>query len=229
MAKLPRTGQSYQVLDEREHTLSDVVASLGLKPLSKRSERSIRDRLGHALGQWEEPYGPDVKDIARTLDVFARGLEKGVPLLEVSKGGIHGIEEIEAATRLAQSLREESSIGSIAAARKFLADFSETVATVASASRSAARKARGITGTGGRSAYGWYDEFTAVLLHLCKSNGLEPKARIDRVSGEAVGDLARVAAAFESLMPPRLRSQTPEAMVKRLKRSARLLSPSSQG
>jgi hypothetical protein len=227
VAKLPHTGQRYQFLDERKRTLADVVAGLGLKPLSEKAERTIRDRLGHALAQRDEPYGPDVKDIARILDSFANGLEKAVPVMAVSKGGLHGVEEIEAATRLAQSLREKSSIGSIGAAHQFLADFGERASIVASASRSAARKLGEIRGTGGGSPYGWYDQFTAVRVDICRSNGLEPKARIDRISGEVAGDLARMAAEFEQLLPEGLRSRTYEAMVKRLKRSLRRLCQTS--
>jgi len=56
MAKLPRTGIAYQCLDEREVTLAEIVVGLGLKPLSKKAEREIRNRLGFALATWDEPY-----------------------------------------------------------------------------------------------------------------------------------------------------------------------------
>jgi hypothetical protein len=65
MAKLPRTGVAYRSPDEREVTLAEIVASLGLKPLSKKAEREIRDRLGFALATWDEPYTAlQIKDVA---------------------------------------------------------------------------------------------------------------------------------------------------------------------
>jgi hypothetical protein len=56
MAKLQGTGAAYQCLYEKDCTLSEVMASLGLKPVSRKAERTIRERLGFALAKWEEPY-----------------------------------------------------------------------------------------------------------------------------------------------------------------------------
>ena len=125
-----------------------------------------------------------------------------------------------------QALSEDFIIGSVAAAHVYLADFSDRATMVASACRSAAKKLQPVRGKGGGTPYLWYDEFVAVLLDICKANKLQPSARIDRASGEPVGDLAKVAAGFEGLLLPKMRSPTPEAMVKRLQRSLprRLLS-----
>ena len=70
MAKLPRTGVAYQCLYEQEHSLSEVMASLGLKPLSTKAARGLRERLGFALGKREEPCaGVEVDDVAQLIDV----------------------------------------------------------------------------------------------------------------------------------------------------------------
>jgi hypothetical protein len=221
MAKLPRTGVAYKCLYEQEHSLSEVMASLGLKPLSKKAERSLRERLGFALGKWEEPCaGVEVDDVARSLTSNAKTLEKIARLAAVAKGGMNLSEEIEGACRLAEALSEDSTIGSVAAAQVYLADFGGRATIIASACRSAAKKLRLIRGKGGGTPHLWYDEFAAVLLDICKANKLQPSVRIDRGSGEPVGDLAKVAAGFEVLLPPRMRSPTPEAMVKRLQRSS---------
>jgi len=64
MAKLPRTGVGYQFLYEYDCTLPGVMASLGLKRLSKKTERKIRDRFGFALAKREEPYAAvEVHDV----------------------------------------------------------------------------------------------------------------------------------------------------------------------
>jgi hypothetical protein len=78
-------------------------------------------------------------------------------------------------------------------------------------------------GQSGKSRYGWYDEFTAVLLDVCRQNNIKPTVRIDRISGEPVGTLFKIAAAFERLLLPKMRSPSSEAMVKRLQRSLRRL------
>ena len=77
MAKLPRTGAAYQCLDERDTTLAKIVASLKLKPLSKKAEREIRNRLGLALAKWEEPYTAlQIKDVVGALKAHAKKLTK---------------------------------------------------------------------------------------------------------------------------------------------------------
>ena len=225
MAKLPRTGVGYQFLYERDCTLPQVMASLGLKPLSRKAERKIRDRLGFALAKWEEPYSPvEVKDIVSSLNSHAKRLDEFAPVAAVAKGGFNRRHEIEVACRLAQILSEDSTMGSLAAAHAYLADFGDRAALIVSACRSAAKRLQPIRGKGGGSPYVWYDEFTAVLLDICKENNLEPGVGIDRGSGEPVGGLAKVASGIERLLLPRLRSPTPEAMVKRLKRSLGRLS-----
>ena len=39
MAKLPKIGVEYRFIDEREVTLTEIVASLGLKPLRKKAQQ----------------------------------------------------------------------------------------------------------------------------------------------------------------------------------------------
>jgi hypothetical protein len=86
MAKLPRSGIAYQCLDERERSLADVVASLGLKPLSKKAERKIREELGLAIAKWEEPYPSiEVDDIVRSLTSHANNLDKLARIAAVAK------------------------------------------------------------------------------------------------------------------------------------------------
>jgi hypothetical protein len=220
MAKLQGTGAAYQCLYEKNCTLSEVMASLGLKPLSRKAERTIRDRLGFALAKWREPYSPvESKDIVRALNSHAKRLDSFVPLAAAAKGGFTGSHEIETASRWAQVLSENPTIGSIEAAYEYIADFGDRARLLASASRDAAIRMQSTKGQAGRSPYDWYDDFTAVMIDICKANNMEPKAGIDRSSGEPVGGLAKVASGFECLLLPKMRSGTSAAMVKRLQRS----------
>jgi hypothetical protein len=220
VVKMPKSGVGFQCLDEREVTLKGTLAKLGLRPLTKKAEREMHKRLGFALAKWDEPYvHTKVHEVVGSLKSHAKRLEKTAPVTAVAKGGICRNEDIDVTCQLAQSLGEEPTIGSLEAAYAYLADFGERAAVIANASRMAATRLQPIKGKGGGSAYVWYDEFTAVLLDLCKKNKIEPEARIDRTSGEPVGGLAKVASGFERLLPPNMRSSTPGAMVKRLQRS----------
>jgi len=145
----------------------------------------------------------------------------------VAKGGFSRSQEIEVACRLAQILSEDSTVGSLAAAHAYLADFGDRAAMIASACRSAAKRLEPIKGKGGKHRYDWYDEFTAVLVEICKQNKIEPTVGLDRVTGEAVGVLSAVASAFERLLLPSMRSRTPSAMVKRLQRSLKRIGQKS--
>ena len=220
MAKLPRTGVAYQCLDEREVTLAEIVASLGLKPRSKKAEREIRDRLGFALAKWDEPYTAlQIKDVAGSLNSHAKRLDGIAPLGTITRPGFAREQDIAVSGQLVQILASNPAMGSVEAAHEYLRNFCDRASMMASTCRAAARRLQSKQGQGGKSPYGWYDEFTAVLLDICRQNKIEPTVGIDRISGEPVGTLPKIASAFERLLPPKMRSRKPATMVKRLQRS----------
>ena len=220
MAKLPRTGVAYRSLDEHEVTLAEIVASLGLKRLNKRAEREIRDRLGFALATWDEPYSAlQIKDVAGALKAHARRLDQIAPLGTITRPGLAREHDIAVGGCLVQTLASAPTIGSVEAAHDYLRSFSEKAHTIASCCRDAAANLQSRKGHAGKARYGWYDEFTAVILDICKQNKIKPTIGIDPISDEPVGTVPKIALAFERLMPPKMRSPKPAAMVKRLQRS----------
>ena len=220
MAKLPRTGVAYRCLSECDSTLAKIVASLGLKPLSKKAEREIRHRLGLALAKWEEPYTAlQIRDVVGTLKAHAKKLDEIASLGAVTRMGLAHEQDIETSGRLARCLTSNPAVGSIEAAHAYLEDFCRRAGVIASECRAAASSLQSTKGQSGKSRYGWYDEFTAVLLYVCQQNKIEPTVGLDRISGKPVGTLSRIAPAFEQLLLRTMRSPKPAAMVKRLQRS----------
>jgi hypothetical protein len=220
MAKLPRTGVSYQMLDERKVTLEGIIESQGLKRLSKKAARVVRDRLGFALSMWDEPHTAlQVKDVANALRTHAKRLDQIGALATATRPGFARTQEIAVSTQLVQVLASDPEIGSVEAAHKYLRNFCDMAGTIALRCRDAVGSLQSRKGHGGKAQYGWYDEFTAVLLAICKSNKIKPTVGIDRVSGEPVGSLPKIASSFERLLPPKMRSRKPATMVKRLQRS----------
>ena len=220
MAKLPLTGVGYQFLYEYDCTLPQVMASLGLKPLSKKAERKIRNRLGFALPKWEDPNAAiEVKDVVRSLMAHAKRLDQIDSIGTITRQGFAGAHNLAVSGRVVQVLASEPKIGSVEAAHAYLSDFCERADIIASACRAAVSTLQSKKGNGGKSRFGWYDEFTTVLVDICKQNKIEPTVGIDRITGEPVGGLSVLASAFERLLLPNMRSRTPSAMVKRLQRS----------
>ena len=220
MAKLPPTGVGYQFLDERGGSLSEIIASLGLKPLKRAAERKIRGRLGFALALWEEPYTAiQINDVVRSLNLHAKHLDKVVSRGAMAREGFAQSDELAVSGQLVQALTSEPMIGTVDRAHAYLSEFCESAGVIASGCRAAASRLTAIKGRGGKSRYHWYDEFTAVLLDICKLNNIEPTVGLDRVSGKAVGTLSKIASAFEQLLLPKMRSRKPQTMVKRLQRS----------
>jgi hypothetical protein len=220
MAKLPRTGVAYRSLDEREVTLEEIVASLGLKRLSKKAERGIRDRLGFALAMWDEPYTTlQVGDVAKSLKAYANQLDRIAPLGTITRPGFAREHDIAVGGCVIQILTSDSAVGTVDAAHDYLRSFCDRANTIASSCRAAAQRLQSIKGQGGRISYDWYDEFTAALLGLCRQNGIKPSLGNDRSSGEPVGNLFKFASEFERLLPSNMRSRKPATMMKRLQRS----------
>src|SRR5262245_26697841 len=157
MAKLPRTGVAYQGLYEHECALSKVIENLGLKRLSKKAERQLRQRLGFAIAKWEEPYPAiEIDDVARLLKSRASSLDKVAQLGAVAKGGICRSDEIEAAVRVAQALSDIPSVSSRGSAYDYLEDFGDRALLIASACRAAAEKLQLAKGIGGRPLQHWH-------------------------------------------------------------------------
>src|SRR5262245_41625868 len=179
MAKLPRTGVAYQSLYQQKCALSEVIENLGLKRLSKKAERQLRQRLGFAIAKWEEPYPAiEIDDVARLLKSRASSLDKVAGLGAVAKGGIFCTDAIETAVRGAQALSEIPSVSSLSSAYDYLEDFGDRALVIASACRT--EKLRLAKGIGGRPLQHWHDEFAAILLDICEQNRIEPTARLDR-------------------------------------------------
>jgi hypothetical protein len=224
MAKLPPSGVLYQCLYECEGTLPEIMAGLGLKPLSKGAERKIRNRLGFALSKWEEPYAAtyaatEVKDVVGSLKAHAKRLDQISSIGTITREGFARAHDLAVSGQVLQVLTSDPNIGSVEAGHAFLRDFCQRADTIASACRAAASTLQSKKGKGGKIRYGWYDEFTAVLVEICKKNKIEPTVGIDSITGEPVGGLSVLASPFERLLLPNMRSHTPSAMVKRLQRS----------
>ena len=192
--------------------------------LRKKAEREICFRLGVALAKWEEPKTAlQIKYVVGSLNAHAKRLDKLASLGTITRMGLAHKKNIETSGRLARCLTLNPAIGSIEAAHAYLEDFCDRAGVIASGCRAAATSLQSTKGQSGKSRYGWYDEFTAVLLDVCKQNNIEPTIGFDSSSDEAVGTLSKIAAAFERLLLPKMRSTASEAMVKRLQRSLRRL------
>jgi hypothetical protein len=121
MAKLPRTGVAYQCLSECDNTLAEIVASLGLKPLSKKAEREVRNRLGLALAKWEEPYTAlQIKDVVSSLNAHAKRRNEIASLGAGTRMGFARGQDLKASGQLVPFLTSNPAIGSIEAAHAYL-------------------------------------------------------------------------------------------------------------
>jgi hypothetical protein len=161
----------------------------------------------------------DAKEIALVLGAMAEKLESFIPLLSGCEMGLRSGRDIAAAGRLAQILVHNPTIGNIAAALDYLADFRARVEVIALTSRVASMELRTLRGKSGRVAHDWYDDFTRFLVSICTKNGIKPTVITDRVSGEPRGRLLEMALGFEKLLRPTMRSPTPQAAAKRVGRS----------
>ena len=170
--------------------------------------------------KWEEPYTAiEVEDVVRSLKTHAKRLDQIASIGTITRQGFASAHDLAVSGQVVQVLASDPNIAKVEAAHAYLRDFCERAGNIASACRAAARTLQSNKGKGGKSRYDWYDEFTAVLVEICKQNKIEPTVGTDRITGEPVGGLPAVASAFERLLLPKMRSRTPSAMVKRLQRS----------
>lgn len=256
MARLPRAGKSMSLLYERtpafeemikagsvnpnecETTLADVMSGLGLAPLSREDEQTIREELGLIIGRGlriseaspkQNPNALMVGDIQATLIWVADLLDTAVgceldpdrfaAIDKIMKGADFGFREshdIEIALKIRSTLAQEIGLDN---ACDRMAEFHKWPRTIAEACRRTAQDLELIREDAGRQSREWYCDFKRVLTFVASKNGISPKVVINRRIDEARGRFIELAEQFERLLPRHMRSPSREAIAKMLERS----------
>jgi hypothetical protein len=177
-------------------------------------------KLGAIIGQWmSEQQRLEVSSVARALLSAAKNLSEVSILLGGLETGIHSDLEMAVASRAAEYLALDPTIGSQAKARRLISSFRQDAARMAHVCMVARADLPAQAEERGRRALDWYDDFTALLLDVANMADIRPALRKDRTSGARSGWLFEAAQALESFLYPEMRSPSPEACGKRLERS----------
>jgi hypothetical protein len=214
-------------LYESETSLSRLVSDLGLQPLSLGDEAALRSELGAVIGRGldriavTKKLSPaaklQTKDIAGTLRAIARDLQANEAALRGRQTGLRQSHEIEVANRIREVLSKNPEIK--IDADEFLDDSCDRISTISHACLIAARDLELNKADAGKKAIDWFDDFTRVLVNIAEKNGTRPSIENDRDTGKPKGRFFELAAGFERLLHPEMRSPSPSALAKRLSRS----------
>ena len=177
-------------------------------------------RLGRIIGQWSaERDRPDISPLAKTIATIGSDLDAVAKILKANETGAHEPQDVEVVSQLAIILALDPEVGSRRQADKLIASLQTDAAKVAHACLVAAHDLNQMVGESGRPQSEWYDEFTALLLEVAETAGVEPRLNKDRISGERGGWLLDAAQLIETFLNPKMRSPSAEACGKRLERS----------
>jgi hypothetical protein len=194
-----------------------------LCPDGKFSESDITEfyaRLKEIIGQWSaEDNRLDIAPLAQTFTAMGKELKKVAEILRGHETGLHEIHDIAVVSQLAMILALDPEVGSRQQADNLIASFQGDAAKLADACLVAARDLKRTVGKSGRPLPEWYDEFTALLLAVAETAGVEPRLGKNGISGAWVGWLLNAAQALEAFLDPQMRSPSAEACGKRLVRS----------
>jgi hypothetical protein len=198
-----------------------------LCPDGKFSESDISEfygRLKQIIGQWSaEDNRLDIAPLAKTFTAMGKELKKIAEILSGHETGLREIHDIAIVSQLVTILALDPEVGSRQQADKLIASFRGDAAKMAHACLVAASDYKRQVGKSGRPPPEWYDEFTALLLEVAETAGVEPRLNKDRISGERGGWLLDAAQALETFLDPHMRSPSKEACGKRLERSMKTL------
>jgi hypothetical protein len=227
MAQVMSTGSSWASLYECENSLARVVSDLGLPPLSSSDEEDIRSTLGHVIGRGlariavTKKLNPEAKlqtkDIGGVLRAIARDFRSHERTLRGRQTGLRQSFEIEVANRIREVLSKNPEIK--IEADEFLSDSCDRIGAISDACLIAARDLELNRAEAGKKAIDWFDDFTRVLVNVAEKNGIRPTIENDRDTGKPKGRFFELAAGFERLLYPEMRSPSPSALAKRLSRS----------
>jgi len=226
-----------------ETSLAQVMADLGLTPLTPDDEKTVRDELALIIGRGSRELEGSPKhgaltvaDVQKAMRRIASGLDVAAKLVATDALHVIGLDAIERTllgaetgfrdghdTAVAQAL-----IGFLAEelkdqrkARDLVLGFRNHPSVVADACRRAAKGLASIKGTDGRPRISWYHDFRGLLEVIAQKNGIRPTISNDPRTGQARGRFLDLALAFERILPPYMRSLNSESCAQRLKRSRR--------
>jgi hypothetical protein len=225
MARIPVSGSVVATPLRNMADLRNVLAQLC--PDGKFSESDVETcywRLARIIGQWSaEDNRLDIAPLAQTFTAMGKELKKIAEILSGHETGLHEIHDVAIVSQLAMILALDPEVGSRQQADNLIASFRGDAAKLADACLVAARDLKRTVGKSGRPLPEWYDEFTALLLAVADTAGVEPRLGKDGISGAWVGWLLGAAQALEAFLDPQMRSPNAEACGKRLWRSKKRL------
>jgi hypothetical protein len=221
MARLPTSGATVSSPLRSNGELRRVLIELCPEAdFSESDTAELHRRLGRIIGRWSaEDNRLDIAPLAKTFTAMAKELKKVAEILSGHETGLHEIHDIEIVSQLAMILALDPEVGSRQQADKLIASFRGDAAKMAHACLVAAGDLKQTVGKSGRPQSEWYDEFTALLLEVAETAGVEPRLSKDRISRARVGWLLDAAQALEAFLDPLMRSPSAEACGKRLERS----------
>jgi hypothetical protein len=201
--------------------LRDALAQLcSDRKFSESDINGFYGRLARIIGQWSaEDNRLDIAPLAQTFTSMGKELKKVAEILSGHETGLREIHDIAIVSQLAMILALDPEVGSRQQADKLIASFRGDAAKLADACLVAARDLKRTVGKSGRPLPEWHDEFTALLLAVADTAGVEPRSGKDGISGAWVGWLLDAAQALEAFLDPQMRSPSAEACGKRLVRS----------
>jgi hypothetical protein len=177
-------------------------------------------QLARIIGRWSaEDNRLDIAPLAKTFTAMGKELKKIAEILSGHETGLHEIHDIAIVSQLATILALDPEVGSRRQAERLIASFRGDAAKLAHACIVAACDLKKRVGKSGRPQAEWHDEFTAFLLEVAETAGVDPRLSKDRISGARAGWLLDAAQALESFLDPQMRSPSAEACGKRLDRS----------
>lgn len=224
-----RKGFSLGSLYEVETDLKKVVSDLKLDAMSSDDEAKIRGKLAEIIGRGLDamelskklnPGGKlQTKLIVNNLKAVAGSLREAETILRGLETGFRRSHEIDVAIRIREALRKNPKLKKNA--DQFLGDFCDRSKTISQACLAAAELVKSTKRKGGRKPIDWYDDFTRLLVFIAKRNNIRPTIVVDRVTRKARGRFLELAAGFERLLYPAMRSPSRAALASRLSRSLR--------
>lgn len=164
----------------------------------------------------------ETKPVAKALISLAESLQEASQLLSGHSTGLRHGTAIEVTSQVQPLLAKDPDVGDIARAGAFLERFMIDAAKVREHCRAAYANLAG-KGPPGRTALGWHDDFTELLLNLAQEAGVKSTIKTDRITGERSGWLLEVAMELETFLPREMRSPSVAARAKRLERSKKKL------
>jgi hypothetical protein len=223
MKRLPSSGCSMVGSGRTDSELQRALVRLGVaEAFDAAAVNQVHFRIARISGAWmANEESKEASSVAKALRVTGENLITAARVLGGKETGFQTTTEIWATFLMTKFLAPDPALKKDP--DELISEFRRQAAQIGNACLAAHAELSQKSTRDGRDRFGWYDDFTALLLEIAQRANIAPTLGNDPINDRPCGWLLQAAQELELFLDPSMRSPSVVACGKRLARGLKRL------